>query len=46
MAALRRTRLASREVSGVTDETIIDALLECEDEADFRARLERTRRPD
>ena len=45
-AALRRTLLDSREVSGVADEAIIDALLECEDQADFRARIERLRRPD
>jgi len=44
MAALRRTLLASSEVSGVADEAIIDALLECEDPADFRARIERLRR--
>ena len=44
MAALRRTLLASRDVSGITDEAIIEALLECEDEADFRARIERPRR--
>lgn len=46
MAALRHTLLDSREVSGVADEAIIDALLECEDQADFRARIGRLRRPD
>ena len=44
VAALRRTLVASREDSGVTDEAIIEALLECEDEADFRARIERSQR--
>ena len=44
MAAFRRTLLASREVSGIADEAIIDALIECEDQADFRARIERLRR--
>ena len=44
MDAFRRKILASREISGASDEEIIDALLECEDEADFRARLESLRR--
>ena len=44
LAAFRRTLLAPRDLSGVTDEAVIDALLECEDEGDFRARIERLRR--
>ena len=42
--AFRHKILASRGISGVSDEEIIDALLECEDQTDFWARLERPRR--
>ena len=38
--AVRRKFLASRGISGVSDEEIVDALLECEDQTDFWARLE------
>ena len=38
--AFRRKLLASRGISGVSDEEIIDALLQCEDQTDFWARLE------
>ena len=44
VAAFRRKLLASRGDAGVSDEAIIDALLECEDQADFWARIERSRR--
>ena len=44
MAAVRRVLLDSRGMSGIADEAIIDALLECEDPTDVRARLERPRR--
>ena len=44
MAAVRRTLLASRGLSAITDEAIVDALLECEDPTDFQARIERLRR--
>ena len=44
MDALRRNILASRGLAGISDEEIIDALLESEGQADFRARLERPRR--
>ena len=39
MAAVRRTLLASRGLSDITDEAIVDALLECEDPADLQARI-------
>ena len=42
--AFRRKLVASRGISGVSDEEIIDALLECEDQRDFWARLESPRR--
>ena len=42
--AFRRKLLAARGLSGVSDEEIIDALLESEDRTDFLARLERPRR--
>ena len=42
--AFRRKLLASRGISGVSDQEIIDALLECEDQRDFWARLESPRR--
>ena len=42
--AFRRKLLAARGLSGVSDEEIIDALLENEDRTDFLARLERPRR--
>ena len=44
VAAVRRKLPASRGDAGVSDEAIIDALLECEDQADFWARIERSRR--
>ena len=44
MDALRRNILASRGLAGISNEEILDALLESEDQADFRARLERPRR--
>ena len=37
-------RLDVEDLTGATDEEIIDALLQCEDESDFRARLQRFRR--
>ena len=37
-------RLDDEDLAGATDEEIIDALLQCEDESDFRARLQRFRR--
>ena len=40
----RRKLLAARGLCGVSDQEIIDALLECEDQTDFLARLERPRR--
>ena len=42
--AFRRKLVASRGISGVSDEEIIDALLQCEDQRDFWARLESPRR--
>ena len=33
-------QLDPRELAGVVDEAVIDALLQCEDESDFRARLQ------
>ena len=42
--AFRRKLLAAQGLSGVSDQEIIDALLECEDQTDFWARLERPRR--
>ena len=36
--------LASRELSDVSDEEILDALLASEDQSDFRARIESLRR--
>ena len=42
--AFRRKLLASRGISGVSDEEIIDALLGCKDQTDFWARLEGPRR--
>ena len=42
--AVRSKLLASRGRSGVSDEEIIDALLECEDQTDFWARLDSPRR--
>ena len=44
VAAFRRKLLASRGDAGVSDEAIIDALLECEDQTDFWTRIERSRR--
>ena len=44
VAALRRKLLTSRELSGVSDDAIIDALLDCEDQADFWSRLEQKQR--
>ncbi len=44
VAAFQRKLLASRGDAGVSDEAIIDALLECEDQTDFWARIERSRR--
>ena len=44
VAAFRRKLPASRGGAGVSDEAIIDALLECEDQSDFWARIERSRR--
>ena len=41
--AVRRKFLASRWLSGVSDEEIVGALLECEDQTDFWARLESPR---
>ena len=37
-------RLDDDDLTGATDEEIIDALLQCEDESDFRARLQSLRR--
>ena len=37
-------QLDERDLTGVTDREVMDALLQCEDESDFRARLERLRR--
>ena len=42
--AFRRKLLAARGLCGVSDQEIIDALLESEDRTDFLARLERPRR--
>ena len=42
--AIRRSLLGSRELSAVSDEEILDALLESEDPSDFRARMESLRR--
>ena len=42
--AVRRNILASRELSDVSDEEILDALLESEDQSGFRARIESLRR--
>ena len=42
--AFRRKLLAARGLCGVSDQEIIDALLEREDQTDFLARLERPRR--
>ena len=44
MDELRRRLLASRGVSGLSDEEILDAVLESEDETTLRARPERPRR--
>ena len=44
MDELRRRLLASRGVSGLSDEEILDAVLESEDETALRARPERPRR--
>lgn len=41
---LRRTVLAPRGISGISDREILDALLACEGESDLLARLERPRR--
>ena len=38
--AVRRKFLDSPGISGVSDEEIIDALLECEDQLDFWTRIE------
>ena len=38
-------RLDDSELAGVTDEEVIDALLQCEDESDFRRRVREVRRP-
>ena len=35
--------LDDRDLAGTTDEEVVDALLQCEDESDFRARLRRIR---
>ena len=43
VAALRRELLSPRGLSDIPDQAIIDALLECEDKADFWARIERSR---
>ena len=37
-------RLDGRDLARATDEEVIDALLQCEDESDFRARLQGPRR--
>ena len=37
-------RLEARDLAGLTDEEVIDALLQSEDEDEFRARLQRLRR--
>ena len=37
-------RLDARDLAGTTDEEVIDALLQSEDESDFRMRLQRLRR--
>ncbi len=37
-------RLDDRDLAGVTDEEVIDAVLQCEDESDFRTRLRNLRR--
>ena len=42
--AIRRSLLGSRGLSAVSDAEILDALLENEDESDFRARMEGMRR--
>ena len=44
VAALRRELLTPRGLSDIPDQAIIDALLECEDQMDFWARIERARR--
>ena len=36
--------LEPQELAGVTDEEIVDALLQCKDESDLRARLRALRR--
>ena len=38
-------RLDDSELVGVTDEEVIDALLQCKDESDFRRRIREIRRP-
>ena len=38
-------RLDDSELAGVTDEEVVDALLQCEDESDFRRRIREIRRP-
>ena len=38
-------RFDDSELVGVTDEEVIDALLQCEDESDFRRRIREMRRP-
>ena len=38
-------RLDDSELAGVTDEEIVDALLQCEDESDYRKRIRKLRRP-
>ena len=38
-------RLDARDLAGITDEEVIDALLQGGNESDFRARLQRLRRP-
>ena len=38
-------RLHDSELAGVTDEEVIDALLQCEDQSDFRRRIRELRRP-
>ena len=39
------SRLDDSELAGVTDEEVVDALLQCEDESDFRRRIRELRRP-
>ena len=38
-------RLDDSELAGVTDEEVVDALLQCEGESDFRRRIREIRRP-